>query len=100
MFFEPVLEQIVPRPKVEAPAQPVLPPQPGVGRPAPSADDVRMADHAFSEMRECDLVAGLLGMQFGILMLHDVLVDTLTVADEEDEVKPRLKPDPQDGEEP
>jgi hypothetical protein len=96
MIFDPVVEQLVASQKVEVPpSQVVIPALPGPGRPAPSVDQVQRTDGTFSEMRESDFVAGLLGMQFGILLLHDILLDTFTV-EEEEEVKPKLKPDPED----
>jgi hypothetical protein len=63
--------------------------------PPPSEEQARMADHVFSHQRESDLVIGLLGLQTGALILHDVAVDTFTTEESEEEKEPRPRlPEP------
>jgi hypothetical protein len=81
------------------PAQPTemeqVPP-PGHEQPAPTADQVRAVDQVFTSRRGPELLVGLLGLQFGAMMLRDLAVETFEEPDEEEE-EPRRRPAPEDG---
>jgi len=60
--------------------------------PTPTADQVQASDGVFAQQDEHQVVAGLLGMWTGVLLLHDLAVDTFQVPESEEE--PRRKPLP------
>jgi hypothetical protein len=52
--------------------------------PIPTEEQARLADRVFTEdTRESDLMIGLLGMQAGILILHDIALETFKPLEEE-----------------
>jgi hypothetical protein len=61
----------------------------------PSEDQIRAADRVFTqEQNTDDGLSAILGVTTGILILHDMAVDRLTVhEDEEEPPKPKDKPD-------
>jgi hypothetical protein len=59
---------------------------------APTQEQVRAADEVFARDKESEQVLGILGMWTGALMLHDIMVDTFDVSEEEEE-KPSKKED-------
>jgi hypothetical protein len=65
-------------------------PAPPATLPPPTAEQVQACDQAFSEVREQELVAGLLGMQVGILLLRDIAVQTFETPPDEDERRRKL----------
>jgi hypothetical protein len=85
MALEPLVEQLIARRTVEAPAPAQPPAPPGELRPAPSVEQVQTADGVFSDHKEADLVANLLGMQFGVLLLHDLAIETFSTSQDEEE---------------
>jgi hypothetical protein len=75
---------------VEAPAQPVVE-GPSAVLPAPTAEQVRAADGVFTDHKESETVAGLIGMWTGVLLLHDLAFEHFDVAADEDEPRhPKL----------
>jgi hypothetical protein len=75
---------------VEAPARPVVE-APGAALPAPTAEQVRAADGVFSDHKESETVAGLIGMWTGVLLLHDLAVEHLDAPDEDEQPRqPKL----------
>jgi hypothetical protein len=75
----------------ESPAPPVDVDLPGVEAPAPpTAEQVRTADQVFTKADDADQIYNLLGAWTGLMILRDVAVDTMTIADEEGEERPRL----------
>jgi hypothetical protein len=70
-------------------------PTPGAEVPAPTVEQARNADQVFASKRESDEALALLGMQAGILMLHDLACEHFDrPEDEEDKKKPGAPPDP------
>ena len=70
-----------------------LPPGPGAEQPAPTAEQVRVADRAFAPDHQTNLAAGLLGMQFGVLMLRDLAAETFDETGEGEEAPRRPVPE-------
>jgi hypothetical protein len=62
------------------------PEAPQANLPAPSTEQVQAANEVFSRPQEQDLVAGLLGMQVGVLLLRDLAIEHFAApADEEEQ---------------
>jgi hypothetical protein len=75
---------------VESPG--VEKPLPVEASPAPSAEQRQAVDAIFAaQEEESRQAAGLIGMWAGTLMLHNVLVDTLTTEEDKEEEKQRKK---------
>ncbi len=70
-------------------------PTPGAALPAPTEEQVQASDRAFATPGEQELVAGLLGMQVGVLVLRDLFVQTVEAPAGEKE-RPR-KPKEEEG---
>ena len=70
---------------------------PSLEMPAPTMEQTRTSDAVFAatpESREADQVAGLLGLQLGILLLHDLAVEHFDRPADEDKPRPHLAPQP------
>jgi hypothetical protein len=57
--------------------------------PAASPDEVQAADHVFAQAHTGQTAAGLLGSWAGVLLLHDIVADSI-VDDEDEEERPVL----------
>jgi hypothetical protein len=80
---------------LSTPAPEALPP--GVEMPAPTLEQRQVADQIHSDNKEADTVMGLLGLQAGVLLLHDLAKEHLARPDEEEEEKKKHTgvPDPE-----
>jgi hypothetical protein len=75
---------------VEAPARPVVE-APSAVLPAPTAEQVRAADGVFTDHKESQAVAGVIGLWTGVLLLHDLALEHFDVPADEDEPRhPKL----------
>jgi len=78
-------------PPVLTPAVPVVEPPAvdGAATPAPTQEQVQAADQVFAQRdEESRQVAALFGLQAGVLLGHQMLVETLQRAEERDEAGP------------
>jgi len=83
---EPLILTHTPQVVVLAPAIPL---EAGQHQAGPTEEQARVADEVFNQPQEANLVAGLIGMHAGILILHDVVRDTLYIAPDEEENRRR-----------
>jgi hypothetical protein len=80
------------------PAEPaVQPTTQGVEQPAPSAQQQRVADDVFTE-EQGKVVAGLLAIQTGLGLLHNLAVDAKEQAKVDNAPPPRKLPEPDEEE--
>jgi hypothetical protein len=82
-MFEPPPRVVVRTDLVPAPPAP-----PAENLPAPTAEQVRMADSVFVPTAENQAAAAILGMWTGTMALHGLLVDHLQRPREEEEDRP------------
>lgn len=60
--------------------------------PAQTPEEIRAKEAVFAQQnKESETVAGLLNMYVGGMVLHDILVDSLSQPDDEEEVKDKPK---------
>jgi hypothetical protein len=65
--------------------------------PAKTPEEIRAVEAVFAQQeKESQTVAGLLNMYVGGMVLHDILVDSLSQPDDEDEDEPKAKDEPED----
>ncbi len=76
-----------PAPPPDAPVEQVM-------LPAQTPEEIRAKEAVFAQQnKESDTAAALLNMYVGGMVIHDIIMDNLTPPADEDEDKPKLKPD-------